>query len=322
MESGIIHIFNVLDIYCQIPQLVIPQLMQYIWYFYQVQILRVLGHSPIKPWHFNIMQVHAGLDFLMHEWQTQSSISYELRHVSLHPQANGSACIRRPMPWPLSSLWRMKVQLQQQYDKKSECVFHENISCCICAVSCHCLSHLRTVQTAYTVSLYANTVHDHMSPVERFVRLKHTKADLSVRKMLHMNPSPHVAWHLPLGHSALHQWPVFSVTHRPHHLEWGQGMFKCNNPAHCTQLRITFNMLSWGHSNNDLKWWRLAGCVHCMGGWLICFLRTIWSCMLLCKLLWQPLWRQHAAPHSWLISKIHLRAYETKTSQCSKITDK
>lgn len=51
------------------------------------------------------------------------------------------------------------------------------------------------MQTAHTVSLHANTVavHDHMATAERFVRLKQTKADLSVRYMLHMNPSTHVA---------------------------------------------------------------------------------------------------------------------------------
>lgn len=60
------------------------------------------------------MIVHAGLyhvDSLMHEWHTQSSISYEPRHVSLPLQANGAACITHPMASTHSGLLQVKVQL-------------------------------------------------------------------------------------------------------------------------------------------------------------------------------------------------------------------
>lgn len=68
----------------------------------------------MKPLHCAVMIVHAGLyhvDSLMHEWHTQSSISYEPRHVSLPLQANGAACITHPMACTHNGLLQVKVQL-------------------------------------------------------------------------------------------------------------------------------------------------------------------------------------------------------------------
>lgn len=94
-------------------QLVILYFTQYINNKYSMFYIPVFwefqGILALKPQHFNIMIVHAGLchaDSFMHEWHTQSSISYELRHVPLPLQANGAACITQPVPCTHSELWK------------------------------------------------------------------------------------------------------------------------------------------------------------------------------------------------------------------------
>lgn len=99
------HNFNsFIHIYCQIVSLVILYFYSNKYSIFYIHIFGFLGHSP---WHFNIMILHAGLchaESFMREWHTQSSISYELRHVSLPLRANGPACITHPMPCTHSSL--------------------------------------------------------------------------------------------------------------------------------------------------------------------------------------------------------------------------
>lgn len=164
-----------------------------------------------------------------------------------------------------------------------------------------------------------------MARAECFVGLTQTKADLSARYSLHMNPSTHVAWHLPLGHSALHQWPVFFCDTQAASFRAGTGHVQNAVTLHGVhRWGNAFSMLSWGHSSNDLKWRRLAGCVwdlsDLMHGWMVCLL--LQNTMKPQIALTAFMTRQHAAPNFWLISNIHLRACETKTSQCSKWTDK
>ena len=123
-------LYSCIRYYCRLHifKCILNLIIQYIVYS------RFLGHSRIKPQHFSIMIVHAGLchaGSFMHEWHTQSSISYEQRHVSLPLQANGSACITHPIPCSQPRQLEVQPPIQHwehTHIQTSECVFHPNIS--------------------------------------------------------------------------------------------------------------------------------------------------------------------------------------------------
>lgn len=148
----------------------------------------------------------------MHEWHTQASISYELRHVSLPLQANGSACIRHALPCPNSGLLN-KTTPSTIRECSGRLVLSPNIWL---HAEMPAMKSFVTCTVKLPLSIPA-VLYIYMSIWSQCSVLQ-TKADFSVRCILRMNPSTHVVWHLPLGQSVQHQWPVsfFPLWHTGH----------------------------------------------------------------------------------------------------------